>query len=68
MRHFIVSDLARQLDVNPRTISDLFYQRKLDDGRCPIVGGMRIIPEDYVPAIKAALRRAGQLRELATAK
>jgi hypothetical protein len=42
-------------------ISDLFYARKLDDRRCPIVGGRRLIPEDYLPSVEAALRSAGHL-------
>jgi hypothetical protein len=54
----IVSEVARQLGVRPRDISDLFYQRLLDDQRCPIVGGRRLIPEDYIPAIAEALESA----------
>jgi len=53
---FIVSEVARQLGVRPRDISDLFYQRRLDDGRCPVVGGRRLIPADYIPAIREALQ------------
>jgi hypothetical protein len=41
------------------------YQRKLDDRRCPVTVGRRLIPEDYVPVVEAALRRLGrQLSEL----
>jgi hypothetical protein len=58
MRFLIVSEVARRLGVNPRSISTLFYCRKLDDGRCPIVGGRRMIPESYVPEIGRALREA----------
>jgi hypothetical protein len=64
-RFLVVSEVARQLGVPPREISDLFYQRKLDDARCPIMGGRRLIPGDYVPAIEAALRAAGRLSESA---
>ena len=41
MRDFLtVSDVARQIPgAKPKDISDLFYLRKLDDRRCPIVGG-----------------------------
>jgi hypothetical protein len=58
-----VGEVARLLggDINPQAITNLFYQRKLDVRRCPIVGGRRIIPLDYVPAIKDALRKAGKL-------
>ena len=52
----LVSDAARKLKIAPRILSDLFYQRRLDDARCPIVGGCRLIPVDYLPEIKAVLR------------
>jgi hypothetical protein len=61
MPHLIVSEVARRIGANPKDISDAFYQRKLDDNRCPIVGGRRLIPEDYVPEIESILRRLGRL-------
>jgi hypothetical protein len=61
MRHLIVSEVARQIGARPKDISDLFYQRKLDDKRCPIVGGRRLIPDDYLPVIEATLRDLGRL-------
>jgi len=61
MRYQNVSDVARRVGARPKDISDLFYQRKLDDQRCPIVGGRRLIPDDYVPAIEATLRDLGRL-------
>lgn len=61
MRHLIVSEVARHLGARPKDISDLFYQRKLDDNRCPIIGGRRLIPEDYLDVIGAALRDLGRL-------
>jgi hypothetical protein len=54
---FTVSDLARRLDVRPREISDLFYARRLPESFCRLVGGRRLIPEESVPAIVAALAR-----------
>jgi hypothetical protein len=61
--HFTVSDVARKIPgAKPKDISDLFYLRKLDDGRCPIVGGRRLIPNDYVPVIEAVLRQQGRLQ------
>jgi hypothetical protein len=63
-----VSDAAREFtaalgqEVKPRDISTLFYQRALRDDLCPIVGGRRLIPADYLPQIEAALRRAGKIR------
>jgi hypothetical protein len=62
MRLLIVSEAARRIPgARPKDISDLFYLRKLDDARCPIVGGRRLIPHDYLPQIEAALRAAGRL-------
>ncbi len=61
MQHLNVSEVARQIGARPKDISDLFYQRRLDDERCPIVGGRRLIPVDYVPVIEAALRELGRL-------
>jgi hypothetical protein len=60
-RFLVVSDVARRLATRPRAISDLFYQRKLSDARCPIVGGRRLIPEDYLPVVEAVLRKHGLL-------
>jgi hypothetical protein len=60
-RFVIVSEAARQIGVAPRAISDLFYARRLDDERCPVVGGRRLIPLDYLPVVEAALRAAGRL-------
>ena len=68
-----VSDAARALEeefgipIAPRMISDLFYQRKLRDEACPLVGGRRLIPESYLPAITAALRNQGLLPSLLAA-
>jgi hypothetical protein len=59
-KYFTVSEIARRLGAPPRDISDLFYQRKLDDEACPIVGGRRLIPSHYLPAIEAALRDQGR--------
>lgn len=53
---FTVSDAANMLNVRPRIISDLFYQRTLDGKRCPLIGGRRLIPKGYLPVIKAAIQ------------
>lgn len=58
-----ISEVADQLDVPPRVISDLFYQRKLDIRTCPIVGRSRIIPASYLPKIREALARESRRRE-----
>jgi hypothetical protein len=60
MQYLSVSEVARRLKARPRDISDLFYRRQLRDDLCPIVGGRRLIPEDYVDVIAAQLRRAGR--------
>ncbi|MBL8796191.1 MAG: hypothetical protein JNM56_19985 [Planctomycetia bacterium] len=57
-----VSEVARRLGVRPRDISDLFYRRLLDDACCPVVGSRRLIPEQYVATIAAALRHAPRTR------
>ncbi len=55
-----VSELARKIGAKPRDISTLFYARQLDDAVCPIVGGRRLIPEDYIETIRWALQHAGK--------
>jgi hypothetical protein len=60
MSRLIVSEVARRLGVRPRDISDLFYQRRLTDKVCPVVGGRRLIPLNYLPEIEAALRERRQ--------
>jgi len=68
MRYLIVSEVARRIPrAKPKDISDLFYLRKLDNDRCPIVGGRRHIPEDYLPEIERVLRAAGKLEVCADA-
>ncbi len=54
-----VGDVARRLNVRPSRITQLFYERRLSEERCPIVAGRRIIPADYVRVIAMELRRKG---------
>jgi hypothetical protein len=61
MHPLSVSEAARRIGARPKDISDLFYQRKLDDQRCPIVAGRRLIPEDYLPVMETTLRTLGRL-------
>jgi len=62
-----VSAVARQISqdtgitVPPHVLSTLFYRRRLDDERCPVVDGRRLIPQDYVPFIREALQEEGVL-------
>lgn len=68
MDYLTVSEAARELSgtcggvVRPRDISDLFYQRELRDDLCPLVGGRRMIPTDYLPLIADQLRRRGLIQ------
>ena len=66
MTFLSISDVARTLGVAPKTISDLFYARTLDDDRCPVLGGRRLIPEEYVPTIREALTQRGKLQRVAS--
>ena len=59
MQYLSVGDVARQLGVRPVDITNLFYRRDLRGDCCPIVGGRRLIPPDYVDVIAMALRRKG---------
>ena len=52
-----VKEAARRLGVKPRSISDLFYKCELREDLCPVMSGRRLIPEDYLPVIEAALRK-----------
>jgi hypothetical protein len=62
MRHYFISELARQFGVPPRVISDLFYQRVLDDAACPIVTNRRLIPAAYVDTVEQVLRERGLIQ------
>ena len=72
MESCCVSEVAREISqrygqtIAPHLISYLFYKRKLDDRRCPVVGRARAIPRDYVPVIEEVLRENGILRGTAT--
>jgi hypothetical protein len=66
-KRLTVSDVARELTVrhgvvvSPKTLTDLFYRRELDDIYCPIIGGRRLIPLDFLPTLERVLRRHGHL-------
>jgi hypothetical protein len=55
---YSVGEVADELGVKPRVLSDLFYKRVLSSDRCPIVSGRRMIPADYLAEITAVLRSA----------
>ena len=68
MQHLIVSEVARRIPGSkPRDITALFYERRLDDSLCPIIGQRRLIPPEYVSVIEAKLRELGRLPEVAHA-
>ena len=64
-----VGSLARDMGektgaaVRPSDITNLFYKRILDEDRCPVLGGRRLIPVDYVPVIERVLRERGLIRD-----
>jgi len=60
MQPLSVSEAARHLGASPQDISDLFYKRKLRDDLCPIVGGRRLIPPEYLDQIRRTLRHNGR--------
>jgi hypothetical protein len=47
--------------VRPRDVTDLFYSRILQEDRCPILAGRRLIPVDLIPAIESKLRENGRI-------
>lgn len=54
-----VGECARRLGTLPRHISNGLYFGTIDDTFCPLVGGRRIIQEEAIPVIRAALLRRG---------
>lgn len=62
-KFFTVGQVADDLHIKPRTISDLFYSRHLDPTRCQMVAGRRLIPEDYVGTIRTTLIERGILHQ-----
>ena len=55
----VVSDVARRLGVRPAQVSQILYERRLRDDLCPVVGGRRLIPPEYLDIIAQELRRKG---------
>lgn len=50
-----VGDAARALNVRPRDITRLLYDRRVSVERCPIIGGRRMIAPSMLPEIAIAL-------------
>lgn len=57
MPYLTVGEVAEKLGCPPKTLSDMLYLRRLDISRCPLLGGRRMIPADYVPQIERLLNR-----------
>jgi hypothetical protein len=56
-----VGDVARRLGVKPYQVTRLFYDGLLREDLCPLIAGRRLVPEAYLPAVAAELRRKGLL-------
>ena len=60
--HVFISEASEELtamlgsEVRPSYLTHLFYRGLLGDDRCPVVGGRRVIPRDYLPVIASFLR------------
>ncbi len=60
-RTLTTGQVAAQLGVRPKLITDLFYAGRLRENVCPVQSGRRLIPENYVEEVARALRTAGKL-------
>ena len=67
---YSVSEAARELNVPPRDITAIFYEKRIPDSAGPIIGDRRIIPATSLPLIEKALherrQRAGKRRRVPT--
>ncbi|HEY2414152.1 MAG TPA: hypothetical protein VGI40_18045 [Pirellulaceae bacterium] len=50
-----ISEAADRLDVPPRRISDLIYNRKIDPKKLLVKGGRRFLPEQLLPLVARLL-------------
>jgi hypothetical protein len=58
-----VGEAARLCNArSPKDVTSLFYRGELRDDICPIVGGRRVIPKEYIPTLEMVLRRKGWIR------
>lgn len=59
--YLFISQAARELgrelgtEIRPQDLTNLFYRHHLRDDICPVVGGRRLIPREYLATIKAIL-------------
>lgn len=61
------SELARELGIAPRLISDFVYRGILDPTNWPKIAGRHVIPRGDVPRIVEILRERGVLQPEAIA-
>ena len=54
-----VGGVAKILNVSPRSITHLFYERILPDHEAPIIGGNRLIPDRLIATIAGVLSARG---------
>ena len=62
----MLGEVARQLDENPRRITDLLYRhsRRYPPGLTSVVDGRRVVHVDLLPLLKQELqRRPGRLKK-----
>lgn len=60
---FNVGEVANMIGVSPQSLTSAFYNRQLDVSRCPVVGGRRMIPAEYVPEIVALMKTRRKRRK-----
>ena len=61
--YIFTGDVAWELETNPIHITALFYRRLLDNERCRVVRGRRLIPRAYIPEIRQKLIEHGYMKD-----
>jgi hypothetical protein len=54
---YSVGEAARLIGESARRTSDGFYKNWFDTTACPLIGGRRMVPADYLPTLAAILRQ-----------
>jgi hypothetical protein len=68
------SGAARELSkrmgrlVRPRDITNLLYERRIEDSLCPVVAGRRLIPRACLARIEAVLRESERTDKAVTSE
>jgi hypothetical protein len=63
MSFLSVAEAAKIAGCPRRAISDAIYRGHLDEGRCPVVAGRRLIPRDYLPDVIRILAERGVISQ-----